>query len=266
MEEYYFVNLKTKTIGRKVVCHKKVTSTNDLAWLEVTRGAEEGTVIIADEQICGRGRFGRAWSSPNQKGIWLSVILYPSLFPEETFLLMALGAIAVTDLLKNKFNLPSLIRWPNDVIIGNRKVAGIIVESKYVNQCPNASVLGVGMNINISESEMPSELKNITTSLLIENNSAVPFKLEVIIVDLIYLLDKWYQKIVNKELNAIQDTWREFSAVLNKNVSIQVKGQSLEGKVTDLDPCKGIELKDRSGNAQWWRGEMVDMLRVQQIG
>ena len=155
MEESYFTNLNTKTIGRKVLCHKKVTSTNDLGWLEVSRGAEEGTVILAEEQLKGRGRFGRNWFSPSHKGIWLSLVLYPSRFPEETFLLMSIGAIAVADLLKNKFNLPASIRWPNDVIINNKKISGIIVESKYINKSPNATVMGIGLNIDIPESEIP---------------------------------------------------------------------------------------------------------------
>ncbi|MBI5779768.1 MAG: biotin--[acetyl-CoA-carboxylase] ligase [Planctomycetes bacterium] len=262
MEENYFTSLNTKTIGRKVLCHKKVTSTNDLAWLEVSKGIEGGTVILADEQLKGRGRFGREWFSPGQKGIWLSVVLYPSNFPEETFLLMSIGALAVADLLRNKFNLPASIRWPNDVIINNKKIAGIIVESKYINKSPNAAVLGIGMNIDMPESEIPADLKDITTSLFEETNQATALKIENIASDLICLLDKWYLKITSRELKPIQDAWRSFSCVMNKKVSVKIKDKLLEGKIVDLDPCKGFALLESDGNTRWWRGETVEMLRL----
>lgn len=262
MEESYFTNLNTRTIGRKVLCHKKVTSTNDLAWLEISRGVEEGTVILADEQFKGRGRFGREWFSPSQKGVWLSVVLYPSQFPEETFLLMSIGALAVADLLTDKFNLAASIRWPNDVIINNRKIAGIIVESKYINKSPNAAVLGLGLNIDMPESVIPAELKDITTSLTKETSKTAGLKIEVIAADLICQLDKWYGKIINRELKPIQDAWRSFSGVMDKMVSVKIKDKLMEGKIVDLDPIKGFALLEKDGNTRWWRGEAVEMLRL----
>lgn len=262
MEEIYFTNLGTKTIGKTVLCHKKATSTNDLGWLEVSRGAAEGTVIMADEQLKGRGRFGRDWFSPCQKGIWLSAIFYPAKFPEETFLLMSIGALAVTDLLRDKFNLPALIRWPNDVTVNNKKISGIIIESKCIDKSPNAAVMGIGFNINIDESEMPTELKNLTTSLIKENTAAAGLKIEFIAADLICLLDKWHQKIVENKLEDIREAWRNFSGVLNKNVVIKVKDRLLEGKIVDIDPCNGFALQEQNGAANWWRGETVEMLRL----
>ncbi|HLD35206.1 MAG TPA: biotin--[acetyl-CoA-carboxylase] ligase [Planctomycetota bacterium] len=262
MEENYFANINTKTIGRKVLCHKKVTSTNDLGWLEISRGAEGGTVILAEEQLKGRGRFGRDWFSPARKGIWLSVVLYPSRFPEETFILMSIGAIAVADLLKNKFNLPASIRWPNDVIINNKKIAGIIVESRYINKSPNATVMGIGLNIDIPESEIPADLKDITTSLTRESEQTSDIKIELITIDLICLLDKWYHRMINQELKTIQDAWRNFSGVLNKPVSVKIKDRLLKGTIVDLDPCKGFALLEPDGQTNWWRGETVEMLRL----
>ncbi|MEW6027510.1 MAG: biotin--[acetyl-CoA-carboxylase] ligase [Planctomycetota bacterium] len=262
MEESYFSNLTTKTIGRKVLCHKKVTSTNDLAWLEVARNAEEGTVILADEQFKGRGRFGREWFSPARKGVWLSVVLFPSRFPEETFLLMSIGALAVADLLKSRFNIAAYIRWPNDVIINNKKIAGIIVESKYINKIPNATVMGIGLNIDIAEPEMPPELKDITTSLNKETNKTSDSKIEAIAADLICHLDKWYQKTSEQELKSIRDAWRGFSCVLDKMVEVKIKDKLLEGRIVDLDPLKGFALSGKDGNINWWRGETVEMLRL----
>lgn len=262
MKESYFINLDTQLIGKNIVFYNKVTSTNDLAWLEVSRGTAEGVVVLADEQLRGRGRFGRDWFSPANKGIWLSVAIHLSQFPEDMFLLMAMGAIAVTDLLRNKFNLPALIRWPNDVIINEKKIAGIIIESKCIAKSPNAAVMGIGINVNITESELPADLKDITTSIGIEQKTPVILELEPITRDLIYSLDKWYQKIINKELKSIQDAWREFSGVLNRMVSIKIKDGLIEGKLVDLDPYKGIALLDNEGNTRWWSGEKVELFRL----
>ncbi|MFH0887606.1 MAG: biotin--[acetyl-CoA-carboxylase] ligase [Planctomycetota bacterium] len=255
-------NLDTQLIGKNIVFYKKVTSTNDLAWLEVSRGTTEGVVVLADEQLRGRGRFGRDWFSPANKGIWLSVVIHLSKFPEDMFLLMAMGAIAVADLLRNKFNLPALIRWPNDVIINEKKIAGIIIESKCIAKSPNTAVIGIGVNVNITESELPADLKAITTSIGIEQKTPIILELEPITRDLIYSLDKWHQKIINKELKSIQDAWRKFSGVLNRMVSIKINDELLEGKLVDLDPCKGIALLDNEGNTCWWSGEKVELLRL----
>jgi BirA family transcriptional regulator, biotin operon repressor / biotin---[acetyl-CoA-carboxylase] ligase len=262
MKENCLTNLGTQVIGNNIVFYKKVTSTNDLAWLEVSRGKTEGVIVLADEQLRGRGRFGRDWFSPANKGIWLSAVMNISQFPADMFLLMAMGAIAVTDLLRSKFNLPASIRWPNDVIINHKKIAGIIIESKCIAAAPNAAVMGIGMNVNITESELPADLKDTTTSIIIEQNKTIILELEPIIRDLICFMDKWYLKIINRELKPIQDAWREFSGVLNKTVTIKVKEESIEGKLVDLDPCKGIALLDDKGNTVWWSGEKVELLRL----
>jgi biotin-(acetyl-CoA carboxylase) ligase len=107
---------------------------------------------------------------------------------------------------------------------------------------------------------MPEDLKDITTSIIIENNRN--YNIDLIINDLIYFLDKWYCKMLNKELENIQNAWREFSCVLDKMVCLKVKGDLLEGKVVDLDLCKGIALLNNKGERQWLAGETVEMFRL----
>ena len=261
MDENYLTGLETKVIGRRVIHYDKVTSTNDLAWLEIARGAQEGTVIVANEQFKGRGRYGREWFSPAQKGIWCSIIANIAQFPEDMFMLMAIGAIASVEMLQVRYKLPATIRWPNDVMINNKKLAGIIVESKYINTSPNAAVIGIGMNINITEPEIPDELKNITTSIIIEQNKTTELEIKPIISNLIYAVDRWYQKISAKDTQSINDAWKKHSSVINKKVTIQIKNSSLEGKLVNLDIYKGIALEDKDGNVAWFRGETVEMLR-----
>lgn len=259
MEEKWFSGLPTKIIGRYVRCFKKATSTNDLAWLEVSRGAPEGTIIFADEQTKGRGRFGRSWFSP-VGGLWTSIILKPQIPPEHGCLLMAIGAIAVCELIRDKFNLSAHIRWPNDVILNNKKVAGIIVEAKYLANKPEAMVLGIGFNVNIPKDKIPEELKDTFTSLSIEKNKEVDFRL--LAGDFISYLDKWYQYMVQGQYETINSAWKEMSAVMDKQVIIKMQGKEWLGKVSDLDPCKGISLTLDSGEVKVFQGEYVESLRI----
>ncbi|MFA5794898.1 MAG: biotin--[acetyl-CoA-carboxylase] ligase [Candidatus Brocadiia bacterium] len=258
MDEPNFPNLNTKTIGKRIVYYKKVTSTNDLAWMEIANGTEDGVVVLAGEQMRGRGRFGRNWVSPTQKGIWLSVVLKPQLPVDKMFSLMAIGALAVADVLKaHKFE--AMIRWPNDVVIKGKKIAGIIIETKFVSKAPEAAVLGIGMNVNVGQKELPDDIKDIATSALIENGYEIA--IQPLTEELIIRLDYWYQALRDKKDDLINDAWRNYSAVLNKMVSLRSKDCAYQGKAVDLDPCKGIAVEQSDGTIKWWQGDEVELLR-----
>ncbi|MFH1227960.1 MAG: biotin--[acetyl-CoA-carboxylase] ligase [Planctomycetota bacterium] len=258
MTEFNLAPLDTKTIGKRIVYYKKVTSTNDLAWLEIANGAEDGLVVIAGEQMKGRGRFGRNWVSPTRKGIWLSVALKPRLPVDKMFSLMAIGALAVADVLKSH-KLEATIRWPNDVVINGKKIAGIIIETKFISKEPEAAVMGVGMNVNIAQEELPEEIKDIATSALAEKGYEMA--IQPLTEELIIRLDYWYQLLKDKQDNVINDAWRNYSAVLNRMVSLRSKDCAYQGKAVDLDPCKGIAIEQSDGTIKWWQGDEVELLR-----
>ncbi|MBI4834458.1 MAG: biotin--[acetyl-CoA-carboxylase] ligase [Planctomycetes bacterium] len=258
LEETWFENLPVKTIGRQIRCFKKVTSTNDLAWLEVSRGSPEGTVIFADEQLKGRGRFNRSWHAPKDAGIWASVILKPDMPIEKSSLLMVIGAIAICKLLKDKFQLDAKIRWPNDVIINERKIAGIIVETKCIASKPEAMILGIGFNINMKSEEIPADLNQIVTSLYMETGALINQK-DIFRQFLMYL-DNWYQKVLSKQENEISDAWKNMSGIIGAEIALEVEGKTVEGKVIDIDLHKGITLKTQEG-AKVFRGENATLLR-----
>lgn len=258
MDEITFPSLNTKTIGKRIIYYKKVTSTNDLAWMEVTNGTEDGVVVVAGEQMKGRGRFGRNWISPSQQGVCLSVVLKPQLPVEKIFSLMAIGALAVVDVLK-AHKLDATIRWPNDVIINGKKIAGIIIETKFISKAPESAVLGIGMNVNIKQDELPDELKDIATSVLMEKGCEMD--IQPLAEKLIIRLDHWYQALKDKKDDVIKDAWCSYSSVMNKMVSLRFKDCTHQGKVVDLDPCKGIAIQLPDGAVKWWQGDEVELLR-----
>jgi BirA family biotin operon repressor/biotin-[acetyl-CoA-carboxylase] ligase len=261
MEQNWFNDLPVKIIGKNIICYKKVTSTNDLAWLEASKNVSEGTVILAGEQLKGRGRFGRTWFSPVDKGIWASVVLRPKITVEESYYLMVIGAIAICELLKEEFGLNPLIRWPNDVFVDGRKIAGILVESKYSLNNPEAAVLGIGINIEISKGSIPADLKDIITSLSGETGKEVDLK--DITRKFLIKLDEWYQKIIAKEFNQITESWRIMSGVLGKKVRVEINGVFIEGRVKNLDLKGGILLELPEGEKRF-KPEEITSLRLKE--
>jgi len=161
--------LGTRMIGRHVLYFPSVTSTNEIAKKEAGKGVEEGTVVIADEQTAGRGRLKRSWLTP-EGNIALSVILYPQkpVLPS----LIIIASLAVSHSIEAVTGLETQIKWPNDVLIGGRKVCGILVESDVRNEKVNYAVIGIGINVNAGK-DVLSRVVTPATSLYIETGYKV---------------------------------------------------------------------------------------------
>jgi BirA family transcriptional regulator, biotin operon repressor / biotin---[acetyl-CoA-carboxylase] ligase len=148
-------------IGCTVHRYGSVTSTNDIAREMAAKGAPEGTVVVASEQTRGRGSRGRVWVSPAGVNLMLSVILRPEITPDRLGELAFVAGVAVAGTLRERFGLDARIKWPNDVRVGGKKIAGMIVEA-----AKGAAVLGIGLNVNWTE--LPEEIADTATSLAIE--------------------------------------------------------------------------------------------------
>jgi BirA family biotin operon repressor/biotin-[acetyl-CoA-carboxylase] ligase len=151
--------LGTRIIGRRVAVWNRVTSTNDLAARASSSPANEGLAILAEEQTSGRGSRGRAWSAPAGSSILMSVLLFPRGPLDDPAWLTALGAVAVAEVALEEFGLDARIKWPNDVRVEGRKLAGILVERGQ------GTVLGIGLNVNTATDDFPEDLRESATSL-----------------------------------------------------------------------------------------------------
>ncbi len=154
-------DLEARFVGQRVLYYPSLTSTNDIAKQEAQQGAAEGTVIITDEQVGGRGRLKRAWLSP-RGNIALSVILYPSLSYLPSLIMLA--SLAAVHSIEAATGLKSQIKWPNDVLINGRKVCGILIESDVQGNIVNYTIIGIGINVNLRLNDFP-EIQSIATSL-----------------------------------------------------------------------------------------------------
>lgn len=190
-------------IGHKIVHYFRVDSTNNVALRLAADGDAHGTVVLAEEQTAGRGRFGRSWYSEKSCGIYVSVILRPPLSPATAPLLTLMAAVAAHQAVSATTGLPVDIRWPNDLLIKGKKVCGILTEMSAELDRLHAVVLGIGININ--HSKMPPELKEIGTSLRVESGKV--YSRLHILVTLLKELERKYHMLLDEGGAAIARRW-----------------------------------------------------------
>lgn len=226
-----------RIIGRNIEYFTEVDSTNDVAKKLAKDGACEGTVVIADVQRRGRGRFGRSWSSPSG-GIWLSVILRPEIGSERApiSLLPLIAGSAVANTLNGLYGLNAHVKWPNDVLIGEKKVSGILTEIDA-----NEIVVGIGINANIDRNTLPVEVRKTATTLKTE------LKKEVSKTALINRLFS--------ELDDMYNRFREGNAIINcstikKRVKVVTKERELIGIAKEIDETGALILHTEDGSVE----------------
>lgn len=152
-------------IGNEIVVVEEARSTNDLAWEALARGTPEGFVVFAERQTAGRGQYGRRWESAPRQGLWLSILLRPTLTLRESPRLTSLLAEVVAETITEHAGCAATIKPPNDIYVAGRKVAGILVEGRTANDGAYVAVAGIGLNVNQTMEDFPEELRATATSL-----------------------------------------------------------------------------------------------------
>src|SRR3989338_9192858 len=148
-------NLHTKILGKKIIHYDSISSTMDEAFRLGSEGTPEGTVVVSETQTKGRGRLGRSWMSPKGKGIYCSLILRPDFAPNEVARLTLLCAVALSEAIKDVCGITAYIKWPNDLLVNYKKVAGILTELSAETDRVKFVVIGIGLNVNTLKSHLP---------------------------------------------------------------------------------------------------------------
>ena len=205
--------LQTAFIGCEIEHHSQVASTNDIAIARGKAGAPEGTLVIAEHQTAGRGRYGRKWEAPPGKCLLVSVVLRHRLLRNQVALPNLVGAIAIARALQTTYGLDARIKPPNDVRIKKKKVAGVLTELAYDDQQHPFFVLGFGVNVNIAMEDFPPELREIATSVRIASTSAEDQNREVCRASLLHAilrqLEDTYLQLKAGETNLIMNQFEE---------------------------------------------------------
>lgn len=233
--------LNAKIIGGQVSYYDKISSTMDAAWDLGKNGAPEGTVVCAEHQTKGRGRLGRKWISPQSKGLYFSIILRPDILPQKIPCITLLSAVAAATGIKRTTNLSLSIKWPNDILIENKKLAGILTELNAEQDRINFVVVGIGINVNNSRTEMPEEAVSLYLSLHKRVNR----------LDLIRSILEEFERIyLDFKINGpdlIINKWRELSYIWGSKVKVLLASRTIKGQALDLDSDGALLVRTDSG-------------------
>ncbi|MBI2869204.1 MAG: biotin--[acetyl-CoA-carboxylase] ligase, partial [Chloroflexi bacterium] len=227
--------LQTRIVGRRVVYYPSVGSTNEVGKEAVRRGAEEGTVIVTEEQTTGKGRLKRAWLTP-KGNIALSVLLYPP--SERLYHLIMLSSLAVAHTIDKMTGLKSEIKWPNDVLIGSKKVCGILIENDIGNGFVHA-VIGIGINVKLDPAAS-SDFLAAATSLNREAGR------EISRVDLVRTLlvelDRLYDTLISSP-HELYEMWSHRLGTLGKKVRVTSGDEVTEGVAESVGEDGSLRLR-----------------------
>jgi BirA family biotin operon repressor/biotin-[acetyl-CoA-carboxylase] ligase len=230
-----------------------VTSTSDIAWAWADAGCPEWTVVLAEEQVRGRGRFGRTWHSPRGAGLLMSVVLHPPVDAIGSAHLTALGALAAAEAVE-QFGPLARIQWPNDVVVGDRKIAGVLVERRG---SAAACVLGVGLNVSTPRDGFPPALRDSATSLAAETGDAP--EVEPVAAALLGRLRTHYLAALEGAWPDVADAWRARSVLQDGHVTLTYIDQTFHGRVLAVDPLDGIRLALDSGEERAFLAERATL-------
>jgi BirA family biotin operon repressor/biotin-[acetyl-CoA-carboxylase] ligase len=239
---------KTKVIGRDIHVFEQTTSTNDVIEKLARDGVKEGAVVFAESQTKGRGRLGRKWISPGRKGLWFSVLLRPDLRPQETTQLTVASATALRRAIQSETGLRAEIKWPNDIVIGGKKVAGILTELSAELDKVRHVILGIGVDVNLGAGEFPPELRKLATSLKIESGKTI--SRAGLATAILCELDSDYARICGGFFAEVADEWQEHCKTIGRQVTIQIGERRIRGHAEALDDDGALLLRTDHGRLE----------------
>jgi len=228
-----YENLKTKRIGKKILVYDSTSSTNDIAAEYAKNKNNDGLVVFAEEQTAGKGRAGSKWHSNRADSVLCSIVLIDSRLNAE--LLSLTCAVAAADALGKVDNSEAKIKWPNDIILNGKKVAGILLESKP-SDAGCTYIIGIGINCHQKKDSFPAELQSTATSIDMEGR---------LVVDRVSLakrllasVDHWLE-VAEKNNKYVTDRWRELSVQLGHRITLLYDGRKFAGNCIGIDPENG---------------------------
>jgi len=239
--------LSTNYIGKKIYYFPELKSTNIMAkekTLHRAEGIDESTLIIAEKQSAGKGRLGREWFSP-AGGIWLSVILYPQLLPSYISRITLVTAVAVVKAIKVCTQIESQIKWPNDILINEKKVCGILTEMSAELDMINWVVVGIGINANIDHQDFPEDIQENTISL--KETLGKEISRVKLVQTFLQEFEKHYEILKRREFFSILKEWKLYSHTLGRKIRIDMGEKIVTGEAVDINEEGALILKKGDG-------------------
>jgi BirA family biotin operon repressor/biotin-[acetyl-CoA-carboxylase] ligase len=248
-------NLKTKIFGKKIYSYRKVGSTNMLGYRLAETEAEEGTLIVADEQTKGKGRMGRSWYSPPRLGLWMSLILRPDIPPFKAPGLSICAGLALAQAIKEMTGIEAKIKWPNDCLIDGKKVGGILLELSAELDRINFVIVGIGVNVNHSAKDFSKSLDQTATSIKIKLGKDTSRL--ALLTSFLEKFERIYLDFKKNGLSSQREMIKSFSSLLGEKVTVKFGKEKIEGTAEDIDDNGSLVIKAKKGKRVVTAGEVT---------
>ncbi len=247
----------TRVVGRDIRVFEETTSTNDVVEKLARDGVREGVVVFAESQRKGRGRLGRKWISPAKKGLWFSVLLRPDLRPAAATCLTVMTATALRRALEMEGVAGAEIKWPNDILIEGRKVAGILTELSAELDHVKYVILGIGVDVNLNANDFPTEVRRLATSLKMQQERT--FDRAGLATAILRELDRDYARITAGQFEQVADEWEAHCITIGHNVTIRQGDRVIQGRAESLDSEGALRVRTQHGHLERVVGGDVTM-------
>jgi BirA family biotin operon repressor/biotin-[acetyl-CoA-carboxylase] ligase len=252
--------LKTNLIGTRVYYFDSIDSTQNYALKIASNPKENGSVIIAQRQTKGKGRMGRKWVSP-AGGIWMSIIIHPEFDVSVATLFPIASSLALAKAIQKTFDITPKLKWPNDVTINGKKLAGMLIDASIESERVKTLVLGVGINFNVDSSTIEKNIKKTANfygvTALTKNTSESPIPL---VQMFLYELEKVYFELNNGKIKRIIDQWTKLSSNIGKTVTITTPDGNITGKSLKIDDDGALVIKRKTKNQRILAGDISNII------
>jgi BirA family biotin operon repressor/biotin-[acetyl-CoA-carboxylase] ligase len=244
----------TRWLGRPLVRLATVDSTNREARRWADGGAAHGLVVVADEQTAGRGRLERTWHSPPREGVYASALLRPGPDPTRLGLVGVAAAIATAEAVEDAGVRSARIKWPNDVWVEGRKIAGVLVEARDAGRAEGIVVIGIG--VNVGQTAFPDGLRVPATSVRLETGEAL--SPEAVLGRLLARLEPWLDALLAGRVSALDAAFSARDALAGRRISFTLDRREVEGEVLAISPLEGLRLRLASGEERTFPPDHVN--------
>ncbi len=239
------VQVDTAIVGKDYVYLWEVDSTNSEVKRRIRSGCVDGSIVVTEHQTAGRGRMGRTWHSVPGKSLCMSVALFPQDLPiAQAPLLTPLTAVAIYRAVEKVAGLPVELKWPNDLLLGGRKLGGILLEASGETDRLRYAIIGMGINVNLSHQDIPKALTDIATSLYIAGKKPVPRR--YLLQEILVSLDTYYREYLDSGPGSIMAEYRRLCSTLGQRIRFLWQEQTWSGLATEIASDGGLVVKTDS--------------------
>ena len=222
----------------------ETSSTNDVVRKHARKGARGGFLVAASRQTAGRGRLGRSWESPPDRGLYVSILLRPDLLVTEAGRLTILSSVATADAVEAVSGLRPQIKWPNDLLAGKRKLAGLLIETEPKGKCLAFAVIGIGLNVRHEAKDFSPEVRSLATSIYLATGQLNRR------ADLLVALLQALEQRLKQPFDEAREAWTASSLTLGQRVTLTTARGRKHGQAVGLDESGALLLRDSSGKVE----------------